>query len=219
MITTPLAAGQAPPSSEHHWSTHDHLWSRGAWLNLHKIIANTIESICICLVFAFCFTCAFMYTSKNIKTQQQQAQRITFNQSQSISQSINQPNSLPKTWLYYVDILASHWYSSSDLLALPAFLPSAFFHYFIFCQNKGGPGPPGPAPRSTTGHKEEEIWSSLWNKYKTIGLVFGTWTIFKNQRFSFGPKMGWSLAHRQQDHYLIMAYLTGTCYSSSRTYL
>ena len=46
-------------------------------------------------------------------------------------------------------------------LALPAFLPSAFFHYFIFCQNKGGSGPPGPAPRSTTGHKEEEIWSSL----------------------------------------------------------
>ena len=104
-------------------------------------------------------------------------------------------------------------------LALPAFLPSAFFHYFIFCQNKGGPGPPGPAPRSTTGHKEEEIWSSLWNKYKTIGLVFGTWSIFKNQRFSFGPKMGSSLAHRQKDHYLIMAYLTGTCYSSSRTYL
>ena len=111
MITTPLAAGQAPPSSEHQWSTHHHLWSRAAWLNLHKFIANIIESICICLVFAFCFTCAFMYTSKNIKTQQQQAQRITFNQSQSISQSINQPNSLPKTWLYYVDILASHWYS------------------------------------------------------------------------------------------------------------
>ena len=56
-------------------------------MNLHKFIANIIESICICLVFAFCFTCAFMYTSKNIKTQQQQAQRITFNQSQSINQS------------------------------------------------------------------------------------------------------------------------------------
>ena len=87
MITTPLAAGQAPPSSENQWSAHHHLWSRAARLNLHKIIANTIESICICLVFTFCFTCAFMYTSKNIKTQQQQAQRITFNQSQSISQS------------------------------------------------------------------------------------------------------------------------------------
>ena len=79
MITTPLAAGQAPPWSEHQWSTHHHLWSRAAWLNLHKFIANIIESICICLVFAFCFTCAFMYTSTE-----------NYFQSISINQSINQ---------------------------------------------------------------------------------------------------------------------------------
>ena len=29
--------------------------------------------------------------------------------------------------------------------------------------------------------------------------------------------MGSSLVHRQQDHYPVMAYLTGTCYSSSHT--
>ena len=48
-------------------------------------------------------------------------------------------------------------------LALPAFLPSAFFHYFIVCQNKGGPGPPGPPPldpplgtkRRKSGHRFE----------------------------------------------------------------
>ena len=95
-----------------------------------------------------------------------------------------------------------------------------FFIILFFAKIRGDRVPRAPPPpRSTTGHKEEEIWSSLWNKYKTIGLVFGTWTIFKNHGFSFGPKMGSSLAHRQQDHYLIMAYLTGTCYSSSRTYL
>ena len=48
---------------------------------------------------------------------------------------------------------------------------------------------------------------------KQSGLVFGIWTIFKSQSFSFGPKMGSSLAHRQQDHYPITAYLTGTIYS------
>ena len=36
-----------------------------------------------------------------------------------------------------------------DLLALSAIFPSVISSFFT--QNKGGPGPPGPSPRSATG--------------------------------------------------------------------
>ena len=44
-------------------------------------------------------------------------------------------------------------------LALPAFLPSAFFQYFIyfFAKLKEGAGSPGPSPRSATGSAWEIV--------------------------------------------------------------
>ena len=40
------------------------------------------------------------------------------------------------------------WGPGFGLLALPAFLPSVISSFFT--QNKGGPGPLGPSPRSAT---------------------------------------------------------------------